>query len=370
MVSDSWVFRWIVGAGAACACSNVALASEYRTIHLADGRQFVAEVLEAAPEGLTVATPQGKMLVLPESILSLESIDKSEFDAAKPLTALIVPFSSADSTLLDEANASQAMITKSLARFPGIALITDEQLEKSVGEAGAARLAACRFSVPCASSYGTRANADLVVLGQAAPKDGATEASIHLAIAYPQAPEAGGTVALSAGGTTVSAAQARNAIREALGLLPEEDSEMPVAAPVPTEETASSEEETVAAEEPVVTEEAAKPVKEPRAPREKTGEGWAWVPIPGFNSLIHHDVGGFYASWAVAVPVTAATVGIAGHTAMDTKEFAVVGLLSYYGVTVAVNRVFGARGANKKSATVGFAPSPDGGGTVMATIQK
>ena len=67
----------------------------------------------------------------------------------------------------------------------------------------------------------------------------------------------------------------------------------------------------------------------------------ALIPIPGLPALIQRDLRSFGLSWGVAVPTTAGMVGVIGASSYRAAQFNVLSILTYYAITVGVNRKFG-----------------------------
>jgi hypothetical protein len=81
----------------------------------------------------------------------------------------------------------------------------------------------------------------------------------------------------------------------------------------------------------------------------------AFVPLPGYTALRQGDMRGFGLGLAVAVPTTAAWVGLTGSQSQSAPEHAALSVGGYYLTTVLVNQVLGVSGSGAK---VGIAPLP------------
>ena len=98
------------------------------------------------------------------------------------------------------------------------------------------------------------------------------------------------------------------------------------------------------------------------APVVEVSPAAAFVPLPGFPSLLARDLRGLGLSWAVAVPSTAAFVLVARPVASNTRQLVTLSFIGYAVSTLAANQLFA------PSAPVLSIVPNEGGVTAVATI--
>ena len=68
----------------------------------------------------------------------------------------------------------------------------------------------------------------------------------------------------------------------------------------------------------------------------------AYVPLPGFPSLVQRDFSTFALAWAVVLPTTAGMSWLIGRATFRRAQTVGLGLAAYYTLTVATNLAMGA----------------------------
>jgi hypothetical protein len=90
----------------------------------------------------------------------------------------------------------------------------------------------------------------------------------------------------------------------------------------------------------------------------------AYVPLPGFPSLVQRDFGTFALAWAVVLPSTAGMSWLIGRATFRRSQTVGLGLAAYYTLTVATNLALGAR-ASEAGPALGLDLHEDG---ALATV--
>lgn len=98
------------------------------------------------------------------------------------------------------------------------------------------------------------------------------------------------------------------------------------------------------------------------APTPEISPAAAFVPLPGFPSLLARDLRGLGRSWAVAVPSTAAFVLVARPVASNPRQLVTLSFVGYAVSAVAANQLFA-----PQAPVLSIVPG-EGGVTAVATI--
>ena len=361
--------RWLL-ALLGLACASPASAAEYRQLELSDGRVLTAEVVESTATGLRLRMPQGGAFLRYEQILALEDVDRAAYDAQDPWRVAVIPLLSSETTFVRDLGPATRLLESHVRGFEHVELVEADELTTALGSDGMATLQACGIDPSCALPFAQQAEVTIILMGELATEDDGTPVLL-LASAWADHPRAQRVVRSEyLDDPATAAAQTLGGVYSALHLDPEADRIAAVAAAenAPAEDPAPDPVPPVA-EAPVVSDEA--PVAEPTGPvapppeyGERTTRALAFVPVPGFPSLLQRDLESFGYAWAGVVPATAAVVYVSGHAASRRGQFLLMSVAGYYGVTVAANQVLGTRTLTLSAAPVGE------GGVVLLSAER
>lgn len=322
-------------------------AQEYRRIKLASGRVLVARVDSSAGGGLTLALAQGQVRVPFTDVLEIEPVDEATFKAEPPWQVAVLPFSGADP---QETAPYAAAVREALAFLPAVRVLEP-------GEA----LAACGADLDCALPLAASAGFTAVVAGELVPPSQAgVSPRVSLTGAFTSAPTARGHgEALLAEPRPQDPRELVVASALSLNLVPTDATlaALPVRPPTPA---------------PLEVPPATRPA-ETTTPDRARLRALAWVPLPGAPSIARRDWTGLAASWALAVPGSAALVYGTGASATSRGQFLTLSALSCYTMTVASNLLFGTRVAGPGApGQVGLvvAPAPEGAALMLSVTGR
>ena len=290
-----------------------AFAGELRTLTLTDGRLVRGEVVEMTASDLVIRTAQGQMRLPVNRLADLNPLDPAEWAAQPPLRALVLPFVSAEPTLIDEAGLLAGRVATTFDAIPATSLVTD------LAPAQADYLDACGLNTDCALPIGKAHQGDVVIAGSLDPEGSGYQLLINL--------------------TWVNNPRARRQVSVVL----------PALGPAADDAIQSCLYAALQLEPPpraVATVEIAAP-RRGASPVSQRVETLAWMPLPGVPSLARHDYVGLAWSVGVALPVSAVGVHLAGRSAMHPDQLAGLSLLSWYVTAVAVNHAIGLRGPGR-----------------------
>ena len=318
------LFRWI---GALLGClvgQQVAFAQEYRQIEWADGRVWTAEVMETTAEGMRLRMAQGEAVVPYAEIQAIVPLDEAGFLDAPRWTVELLPLEAGG----DEANRSEArevfeILRKHLEEMSGIESRTGRKVTR-----GAPLPVVEDCGIPSTVSVEERARdgVDHVLVGHFHQGENAGQLLTLCGLSTAGSrPLRRLEVRADAG---LEAAQILGALYRILGLEPDDAYLAPLAnevgSLVPVQEIPAE----------------AQPAA-PQPAEALPAEALAFVPLPGFPSLVARDMRRFGWAWAVVVPATVlaglwvAEAGFApGHVLFLTGA-------AYYTLTVGANLYFG-----------------------------
>jgi len=354
-----------------------AAAAEYRQLELTDGRVVVAEVVESTGTGLRVRTPQGGVFLRYEQVLALEDVDQAAYDSQAPWRVAVIPLVSNEAGFLREIGPATRLLNEHVAGFDHVDLVGTDELTAALGADGMATLQACGIDPGCATPLAQTADLTLLLMGELVTEDDGTRALL-LASAYADHPRAQRVVRTEyAADAAQAAAQTLGGVFSAFHLDPDADRiaaaasaaaasvamPEPVPEPIPVEPVAEPE------PQPDGETEAAEPIAEPSSVSvvpevgERASRALAFVPIPGFPSLLSRDLPNFGYAWVAVVPATAAVVYVSGRASSRRGQFLLMSVAGYYGVTVAANQILGTR-----TLALSAAPAAEGG-VVQMTVE-
>ncbi|MCA9492653.1 MAG: hypothetical protein KC621_22120 [Myxococcales bacterium] len=311
----------------ACAQESV-----LRTITLVDGRRFDAEVVETAATGMQVRVAQGTMLIPFDLLVDISPIPGST-PSGEPWRVL-AEFPD------DVEPVSDQVLSLMPALAPSHIGGTDDLSPIKVSE-----LASCGSDILCMSTVLKDSPWRYVVVGQRTPSGGLAIESL--------VSTSDDIVPLSVEVSSTEPRAVWAAMHTALGL--DTPGEVPgelltTKRPRPTKPSP------VAEPVPVATAGAA-------IPSASKVRALSFVPVPGISSMACKDGSGAAMALAVALPSTAAWVGLsAAATRADGVDFGVLSLAGFYGITVMTNQWTGERSLRK--VTTAALPAEHGKGAV------
>ena len=346
-------------------------AAEYRQLELSDGRVLTAEVVESTATGLRLQMPQGGAFLRYEQILALEDVDQTAYDAQEPWRVAVIPLLSSEAAFLREIGPATRLLEEHVRGFEHVELVEEDELVASLGSDGMATLQACGVDPSCAAPFAQEAGVTIFLMGELATEDDATSVLL-LASAWADHPRAQRVVRSEyPDDDATAAAQTLGGVYSALHLDPDADRIAAVAAaadpadaPTPAEPDPDPVAEATATPAPEGAASSTGPVAPPPTYGERATRALAFVPVPGFPSLLQRDLESFGYAWAGVVPATAAVVYVSGHAASRRGQFLLLSVAGYYGVTVAANQVLGTR-----TLTLSAAPVTEGG-VVLLTAER
>ncbi len=279
--------------GAAFA-DDTAAERQYRRIQLADGRVLVAEVLATLPEGLFIGTQQGDISLSYELLVDMAPVDEAAYAAQDPWLVLL-------------AAPPDSPLAMSLASIPGVVVWTpggavngaDDRVDLTGTEQVA--LKGCAGAAGCMKgALGTTASWRWIVTRGAGDGDAAD-------VLYGLVST--GDTATTATVTADTDAALWTASHEVLGLVP------------PTSDAPFA-------------------LIDDRSRGGAGGSaGLTFAPVPGLPALAAGDGGRFALALGLALPATAAWVGVVGTHAESVPEHVALSAVGFYAITVLTNEL-------------------------------
>lgn len=272
------------------------LERQYRRVQLVDGRILVGEVLDTRPEGLLIGTQQGEVSLSYELLVDMAPVDESVYAAQDPWLVLL-------------AAKPDSALAKSLASIPAVVVWTpggtvggaDDRVDLTDTEQTALR--GCAGAAGCMKgALGSTAGWRWIVTQGGG--EGESPDVLHGLVST-------GDTTTTARVTGPTDAALWTASHEVLGLVP------------PTTEAPFT-------------------LVEPRA-RAGGSPSLAFAPLPGLPALAAGDGGRFALALGVAIPATAAWVGVVGTHAETLPEHAALSAVGFYAITVLTNELLGPR---------------------------
>ncbi|MCB9686919.1 MAG: hypothetical protein H6735_17905 [Alphaproteobacteria bacterium] len=306
-----------------------------RTITLVDGRRFDAEVLETAATGMQLRVAQGTMLVPFELLVDISPIPGS------------TPSGEPWRVLAEFPEDVEPVTDQVLSLMPALAPShiggTDDLSPIKVSE-----LASCGTDILCMGTVLQDSPWRFVVVGTHTATGGlAIESLVSTSDdILPRKVE-------------VSSTEPRaiwSAMHTALGL--DTPGDVPpelvtTKRPRPTKPTPA----------PVPAPDQPRPVASASVPSASKVRALSFVPVPGISSMACKDGSGAAMALAVALPSTAAWVGLsAAATRADGVDFGVLSVAGFYGITVMANQWTGERSLRR--VTTAALPAEHGKGAV------
>ncbi len=289
--------------------AGTALAGEFRTLSLSDGRALTVEVFGSEATGLVVGVPQGRMHLPFEEVLSITPVDASAYAALRPLRIVVLPFTAAGGAPADAASRAQGLVASELDAIPATEMYALAQLGGAAVTAEA--LSLCGADLNCVRARVASYNVDVVIGGTLTGAD-----QLSLVIAYPPWRDAGGTAsAVLSGYASAQHMAAQRAVHALLRLEVPPQLE-PVAEVTPPV--------VVVPETPAVVVVTPPPeiLPVPTATRRTpTVAPWvAAIPLPGITAWAGGEVGQGLAAAAIVVPATAGIGWFAGSSGSRPED--------------------------------------------------
>jgi hypothetical protein len=292
--------------------STPAIAAEYRSIELANGRVIPAEIGEITATEMVLKTPQGEVRIAPSELRSMDPMSPEDYGAIQPWTVLVVPFKG---NAEQDAKTAAMYVLRVLEGIPSVRPITIEDLPPSVGETTRRALAICGTDFQCATRHGASAGADVVIMGQAVSQ--ADGKQLDVGAVFVATPEARKRDTVLYDSALIAHRRSIATVTyQSLYLTP------PVGIDVP--------------ELPVVTKAPPPETMKPMSSLERM----AWAPLPGVTALKQGNTAGFATALGVVGVGTAASVAWSGHATYTAPQMAAMSALTGYGLTVLVNHMF------------------------------
>jgi hypothetical protein len=311
-----WFIRWLAALVGCLLGPQSAFAQEYRRIEWIDGRVWAAEIMETTTEEMRVRMAQGEAVVPYAEIQTIVPMNEVDFQGAPPWTVELLPLEAGgDEDLRPEAREIFEILRNQLEQMGGI----KPQARRKVTR-GAPRPVVDDCGIPSTVSVEERwrEGVDHIVLGHLHRKDGGgrvlTLCALSTAGSRPlHRLEIGGVPGLDA-------ARVLGGLYRVLGLEPDGDALQALGLEIGSQSTPASE---------------APPGEAP------PGEALAFVPLPGFPSLVARDMERFGWAWAVVVPATILAGWWIAEAGFTPGQVLFLTGAAYYTVTVGANRYFG-----------------------------
>lgn len=317
--------------------------TEYRRIHVDDGRILLGAVEASTATGLEVSLPQGRTTLRYEQVLNLEEIAPTAVQNQPAWSvALVLPAEGSDPRL----ESLRIGATAALGAIPATTTTASRDLLR-LSQDDRQALVGCRGDATCLQPLTDLSGA--AVLVSMTFETSAPDSAVLIATTFAQAPRARREINVS-WETDPAALQASllRGTQLAMHLQPAPATARVLTPPV----------EPPPIEPPPVAK------AEPPELSEGRLRALAWLPVPGLPSLARRDWAGFGASWGVAVPGSLAMFALAGEASFSRAQLAATGIGSFYLLTVTTNTAFGLRGLET---TVAVAPLPEGGAAVQVS---
>ncbi|MBN2800576.1 MAG: hypothetical protein JXX28_15650 [Deltaproteobacteria bacterium] len=304
--------------GGLTALPTLASAAEYRLLTTADGRRLACEILATEPRGLSVAMPQGEMLVPFSLLRDMVPMDAADYRSQRPWL-VYVPTGSAFREPLIEAVRS----------MKGVTVFGDPDAPSLLSAEQAAEADACGADLPCVVSA-TDTPEWLWIVSM--DEDGGLRALLNH-----------GGVSNGATPTSVAVPDLFRAAGEAMEFTPKAGGAGGVAA------------------------HQVKPPPPPKGPSNAHSRvmGRSLIPLPGYPSMAEGDMANAGMAWAVTLPATGLWVSTVLHSTDSLPVAALAGVGGFYAITVVTNQVFGLKSA-EGAAGVSVLPTQVGTGAVVA----
>jgi hypothetical protein len=299
-----------------------ASATEYRKVTMSDGRVLIAKVMET--EGLTmwVETPMGRVGIDLTQINSIDTITRGAYERQSPETVLLLPARSAPAEWSKRAEVLDELVYAHLSEMPGLEVISSSDLQARLGESS---LLDCGIDLGCALALVAPMGMNMVI--QTETMDSGDDIEARLFAARATSPNTYNVATVTHPTSVGLSAEVSQGIQTLLSvdsLLREVVIDDPLADLLLRD-----------------SEQGPSPAAIPEAPDPKTLARSTLVPVPGFPALLRRDLRSFGLSWGVVVPTTVGMVALVGHSTYRSPQFNILSVLSYYALTVGVNRRFG-----------------------------
>lgn len=294
--------------------SAPAMAAEYRSITIANGRTVPAKIGEITATEMVLITPQGELRIAPNELRSMDPLSSEDYAAVPPWKVLVLPFKG---NAPGDGKIAEMYVSRVLQGIPAVHTIDVNDLPQSVGETTRRALAMCGTDLQCATRHGSDAGVDVVVMGQSNTQ---TEGNrIDIGAVFVDTPEARHREIIAFSDTLLNH---RRAIAQAaytvLFLTPPTNITVPEEAPVITK-----------APEPASTPFSVSSLDQV-----------AWSPVPGITALKQGNNAGFVTAIGVVTAGTAASVAWSGYASYSAPQMIAMNAITGYGLTVLVNHMF------------------------------
>jgi hypothetical protein len=315
----------------------LASATEYREITLSDGRVLIAQVLESEGTTMWVRTPLGRIGVDVLTISSIESVTRADYEHQTPLTVLLLPVDPQTEDLETVAETTRELLYSHLNLMNGLEVIGSEALSAHLGEEIAQTLEDCGPDLGCSLAYVAPTGIDMVIRAEVVAAADSLEYHLQAAMAV-DPNNAAEQVFQHHGSAGIADLIGQHLLR----LLGVDESEQEFTVEDPPQKDLNPQEPEPAPEEMATRLEGSGPLAQPG---QRLLSRTALVPVPGLPSLLRRDLRSFGLSWGVVIPTTVGMVALVGQSTFRPTQFNILSLLSYYALTVGVNRRFGLEGA-------------------------
>ena len=319
------------------------LATEWRQITMNDGRVLTAQVLESEGTIMMVRTPLGRVRVDLLEVRKIENITEADYESLEPLRVILLPYRATQSGQATAAEALESLTYEHLVQLDGLEVILAKDFAARLGKETTKSLLACGNSLICSMELLAPTGIDWIIHGEVGGN--ASQLSIELAAVRSTAPDTKDVQDFSHEGHQGLAHELGVHILHLFGI-DEPNQAFQVQDPSPNDivppSTQAGEEAHLASGGPV-------------PPGRKFLARSAFIPVPGLPSLLKRDLRSFGLSWGVVVPTTVGMVALVGQSSFRSSQFNALSMLSYYALTVGVNRRFG---LEESKATARFSTPP------------
>lgn len=309
------------------ASSFIALASlqayaapvQYREIKLADGREFIAQVVETRPEGMWIRLPQGERLVPFTVLEGMKPSDEGAYLAqpAWPVAVVTSPALFAD-------------VTSSLKYIQGLNVWTVGMgwPASDVGIDQQARAAVCGRDLDCLlDALGGDTGRWVIVVEEDGNGTRIESAWTGSGTRLEHDLNTAGQAALWSGLMTAMELDGTASPPKSLGAPPRAAQRQAPAAP--------------------------KEAKEPKEPRVAAPAAHdRYVPLPGYVAMKRNDKQGLARALAITLPATAVWVAATGAHAQSPGTHAALGFVGFGTLAITSNHLFGYAKDEGRASTV------------------
>ena len=304
--------RWLTAL--ALMASTPAMAAEYRSITLANGRTVPAEIGEITATEMVLITPQGQLRIAPNELRSMDPLSSEGYAAVPPWKVLVLPFKG---NAPDDGKIAEMYVSRVLQGIPAIQTIDVNELPPSVGETTRRALAMCGTDLQCATRHGSDAGVDIVIMGQSNTQ--AESKRIDIGAVFVDTPEARHREIITFDDALLNHSRAiAQATYKVMFLTPPTNITVPETVPVITKA----------------------PAPEVNPLNVSSLDQVAWTPVPGITALKQGNNAGFITAVGVVTAGTAASVAWSGYASYSAPQMIAMNAITGYGLTVLVNHIF------------------------------